>query len=230
MLEGRVSGAHNKFTAERNALIEWFERRGAILPRTYCRQFGTVATGAEHCVFFDLERFCAIKITHPNRFGHSVYAEGAHATPLEYLRRLGAHNVLLGDDIRLIGCVLDEEGFQIISSQPWITTHPTVPVATEAQIDALLMEIRFRRSQLFLHGHVFYSSHFNLVIGDAHSGNVLVSEHGEIVPIDLVIGYPGPALKAQLRSEFPPDTDSDDTSTTLGATPELGMPSWGDQI
>lgn len=47
---------------------------------------------AEHVVYYDDARALAIKATHANRFGHSAYAEGVPATPLEYLRRLGWHN------------------------------------------------------------------------------------------------------------------------------------------
>ena len=133
--------------AERDCLIDWFKNRGAVLPDTYCHQFGRVSIGSEHAVYFDRETLRAIKVTCPNRFGHSVYDIGSSATPLEYLRRLGLHNHLFGDDICLLGCVLADDGaIQIISSQPWVTAHPVHPDASPDQITSLLAEVRFRRS------------------------------------------------------------------------------------
>lgn len=218
MLES--GAAISRFAAERQCLVDWFKKRDAVLPTSYCRQFGPVSSGAEHSVYYDLAGFRAVKITHPNGFGHSVYQVGARATPLEYFRRLGLHNHFFGDDIRLLGCVLEEEGaIQIVSSQPWVTASSNTPTASDAQIDAYLSEIKFRRSQLFSDGAVFFNPNLRLVIADARSGNVLVTEGGDIMPIDLVIGLPSKELEALLRAELPQNqlSSPDDVSSTLGS-------------
>ncbi|HSY54656.1 MAG TPA: hypothetical protein VK785_09425 [Opitutaceae bacterium] len=193
-------------TIQRNCLIEWFKYRHEILAGNFCRQFHYFGEGAEHLVYFDLENLRAIKSTHPNQFGHSVAYEGARATPLEYLRRLVYHNWFFGDDIRLLGAIIGDDHLEIITSQPWITAHQTTPQASEAQIIQYFAGIRFRKSQIYPAGALFYSSHFNLVAADAHSRNVLVSDAGDIVAIDVVIGRPGQPLEERLRREFPKDT------------------------
>ncbi len=102
MLAGGES-RHKQYAAERNCLREWFARHGHILNKTFCSQFGPVSSGAEHRVYYDLAAHRAIKATHPNRFGHSVLAEGMQANPLEYLKRLICHNLLFGDDTSIAG-------------------------------------------------------------------------------------------------------------------------------
>jgi hypothetical protein len=216
---GKAGG--RSFATERNCLIEWFKNRGAVLNPDILNKFGPVSMGSEHAVYFDREGLRAIKCTRPNGFGHSVYAIGSHATPLEYLRRLGFNNHLFGDDIHLLGCFLSDDGaVQIVSSQPWVTASLTEPDASDEQIATLLAEVRFKRSRLFSEAAVFYSPELNLVVGDAHGGNVLVSEAGDVVPIDLVIGQPCKELEAKFRLENPQaesaEDDSDITTTTGG--------------
>lgn len=213
---GKTGG--RSFASERNSLIEWFRRRDAVLESAFLYKFKPVSTGSEHAVYFDREGLRAIKCTRPNGFGHSVYAIGCHATPLEYLRRLGFHNHLFGDDIHLLGCMISDDGaVEVVSSQPWITAHPSTPDASDSQIAAYLAEVRFKRSLLF-EAPVFYNPRLNIVIGDAHGGNVLFSEAGDVVPIDLVIGQPGKELEAKFKMENPLEASSgasaDDTSTT----------------
>jgi hypothetical protein len=210
---------HNTRSAQRYYLIEWFKRQGQLLNKGYCGQFSPVSSGAEHCVYFDLANLRAIKATHPNRFGHSVAYEGAQATPLEYLRRLAFHNRFFGDDIRLLGCIECDEDLEIITSQPWITADMASPAATAEQIDAYFKAITFRRSAQF-EGALFYSAYFGLVVGDAHSGNVLVSETGKIVPIDLVVGRPGAALKLRLEQELGLIQPQESGSFSFGYTPD----------
>jgi hypothetical protein len=217
MPDGGKAGRRS-FVAERDCLVEWFRKRDAVLTAEFLRKFKPVSTGSEHVVYFDREGLRAIKCTRPNGFGHSVYAIGCHATPLEYLRRLGFHNHLFGDDIHLLGCMVSDDGaIEIVSSQPWITAHPSTPAASDSQIAAYLEDVRFKKSLLF-EAPVFYNPYLNIVIGDAHGGNVLLSETGDVVPIDLVIGQPCKELEAKFKMEFPSGGPShaagDDTATT----------------
>src|SRR5690606_37930681 len=98
MLAARICNSVHR--AERLALIEWAAESNRILEPTFVEQFWHVSSGAEHAVFHDQCNALAIKATHPNRFCHSARGDGTPATPLEYLRRLGWHNLLFGDDVR----------------------------------------------------------------------------------------------------------------------------------
>lgn len=199
VLEGRRVG-HREFAAQRNCLVRWFENQGRLLGRDCCRQYRRVSEGAEHVVYFDADNGRAVKVTHPNRFGHSVVAEGHDASPLEYLRRLTFHNLLFGDDVRLLGCIFTGSHIELVTTQPWISAG-NPPTASQAQIDSYFEERRFARSSLFDQLPVYYSTGFDLVAMDAHPGNVLVSDKGFIMPIDVVVGVPGPEFRARLRRE-----------------------------
>lgn len=75
--------------AEKTGLLDWLRRNGLFVKEDFLTGLRPVSSGAEHVVYHDAARRLAVKITHPNRFGHSVYnASGGGATPLEYLRRL----------------------------------------------------------------------------------------------------------------------------------------------
>ena len=41
---------------------------------------------------------------------------------------------------------------------------------------------------------VFYQPDMGIIVADAHDRNILRNESGRLVPIDLVIGQPGPEL------------------------------------
>ncbi len=188
--------------AEKACLLDWLRRHDLLVENHFLNKLRPVSSGAEHVVYHDAERRRAIKITHPNRFGHSVYDEsGGGATPLEYLRRLAYHNVLFGDDIRLIGAHLDENALEIISSQPWIVSHPETPVPGQAAVDEYLASLGFVRSDLFPFGFYFYNRANGLAVADAQPNNILVGTDGRLAPIDLVIGRPGPALLRRLLAE-----------------------------
>lgn len=187
---------------EKICLLEWLSGNGLFVEENYLSSLRPVSSGAEHVVYHDAARRKAIKVTHPNRFGHSVYdASGGGATPLEYLRRLAYHNVLFGDEIRIVGARLDDEALEIITSQPWIVSHSETPVPTQAVVDEYLASLGFAHSGLFPLGFYFYNRANGLAIADAQPNNILVGTDGRLAPIDLVIGQPGPTLLAQLLTE-----------------------------
>jgi len=45
---------------------------------------------------------------------------------------------------------------------------------------------------------MYFHPRYEIVVADLHVGNVLRSE-GKLVPIDVVIGKPGPELRAKIR-------------------------------
>lgn len=188
--------------AEKTCLLEWLRRHDLLVEDGFLNRLRPVSSGAEHVVYHDAARRLAIKVTHPNRFGHSVYDDsGGGATPLEYLRRLAYHNVLFGDDIRIIGARLDDDALEIISSQPWIVSHSEDPVPAQAAVDEYLAALGFGRSALFPLGFYFYNRANGLAVADAQPNNILVATDGRLAPIDLVIGHPGSALLKRLLAE-----------------------------
>jgi hypothetical protein len=114
-----ASGARGKGvrTAQLNLLIEWCSIHGKSLPPDFLIWYSRVGVGGEHTVYRNTETKLAIKVTHPNGFGHSVWADGAVATPLEYLQRLQLHNELFGDAIQICGLILGENHVQIVTTQ-----------------------------------------------------------------------------------------------------------------
>lgn len=188
--------------AERDSLTEWFKRSGKILSEGYCRQFHAIGGGAEHDVYMDLHGQRAVKVTRGNRFGWSISYPGAHATPLEYMRRLVYHNWFFGDDIELVGAILSDDHIEVVTSQTWIHCDRTQAEPTEAQIDQYFAALAFKRSTLYPEGAMYYSPEFDIVAADAHARNVLLSSDGHLHPIDIVIGRPGKDLAAALNSEF----------------------------
>jgi hypothetical protein len=119
----RAGGAFRSWAgAERAALFSWARLTGRLLGSRFIEEFARVSQGAEHVVYHDERRRLAIKATHPDCFGHSMRNEGLAAGPVEYLQRLGWHNALFGDDIRVLGVACSEDSLEIITSQPWIVS------------------------------------------------------------------------------------------------------------
>lgn len=122
-IRARTEGI-SQYRAERRAHVEWAHTLGRALDHTYIEQFKFVGEGAEHRVYRD-DAICnlAIKATSSNRFGYSTFREDLGASPLDYLRRLGAQNAIFGDDMRLIGVFNSgdpecPEHIEVVTSQP----------------------------------------------------------------------------------------------------------------
>ncbi len=209
----------NRLQAERDALRHWARCNDKELTSGYCGQYHPIGAGAEHRVFFDVAQGLAIKATHPNRFGWSVEYEGANATPFEYLRRLIYQNWFFGDRINLVGVVTGDDHLEVITSQPWITGMETHPEATEEQIVSYFADLGFVPTRLFPSRSGFYNKEVDIVAADAHPRNILVSEFGQILPIDVVMGRPGPRLARLLALEFPPQPSSGAIGRSFGPDP-----------
>jgi hypothetical protein len=198
-----VPGKDSHRPTQREALIGWAERHKKRLDSGYVSRFPFFGDGAEHCVYHDQSRGLAIKITHPGGFGYSAHREGAKATPLEYLERLSYANALFGDEIRIVGVCGAKNVLQVITSQPWIPANNAEPTATEEEIDDYFGSLRFRRVEINPGVPIFYNSDVGLIVADAHVGNVLRSQ-GRLVPIDVVIGKPGPDLFKRILETLEP--------------------------
>jgi hypothetical protein len=193
---GKTLGIHR---SEYAALIEWANAAGKRVNFSHIEQFQHVAEGAEHVVYHDLIRGLAIKATHINRFGHSTDGERRSATPLEYLRRLGWHNILFGDDIRIEGIAYEDAQLEVITSQPWIVADLLRPLPTQEEIDAYFEQRHFKKAIINPDAPLYFNADINIVIADAHNRNILREEHeGKLYPIDVVIGRPGSKLHRAL--------------------------------
>jgi len=188
----------NLAQAERIALRSWAILNGKKISFGFVEQFKPIGSGAEHRVYHDEEHGLAVKVTHTNRFGHSVFARDTLATPGEYLRRLGWNNVLLGDEFRILGIAFDEEQIEIVSAHRWIEANEDRSVPTEEEIAQYLNRFGFSRltdPEIPL----FYHAGLKLLLADAHDANVIRNREGNCVAVDVVIGRPGPRLRAELK-------------------------------
>jgi hypothetical protein len=126
--------------------------------------------------------------------------EGLSALPSEYLQRLIYHNELFGDRISIRGVFSSEGAVQLVSLQPWIKLDAEHPVPDQGDVDDYFRNIGFIRS---LHAAVpvYYHAELDLAVLDAHPQNILRDESGRLVPIDVVVGTPGKAVRGLLGIE-----------------------------
>lgn len=185
--------------AEREALIEWAVQKNLVVTDDFLDRFDYKGSGAEHRVYYDEETNSAIKVTHPNKFGHSSFGPFRSATAVEYFLRLAWCNALLGDDFRMIGMIYDEEQIQLLSSQPWISAHQN-PHPEKAEIDSYFQRIRFHPGLANEDAPLYYNADSGLIILDAHDHNVIRDWDGKIAAIDVVIGLPGPEVCLEIQN------------------------------
>ena len=50
---------------------------------------------------------------------------------------------------------------------------------------------------------LYFQPEMGIIVADAHDRNILRNESGRLVPIDLVIGNPGPELLDQILRKTP---------------------------
>jgi len=198
--DGSITG----WKAERRALLEYAEKYGKLLSQDHLSQFSYKGSGAEHRVFHDAEKGRAVKVTHPNRYGHSAYGPGLSATPSEYLRRLAWANGILGDDFRIHGVICEEEHIEIVSSHPWITAHPESPQPSTEEIAAYFKRFDFEPVSVDPSVPLYFNRRSGLLIIDATDLNVIRDRNEYIAAIDVGIGFPGPQILRQIEEYFEP--------------------------
>lgn len=175
------------FTFAFGALIEWAEAAGLI---SYRANFsilvrGPVTCGNEHEVWFDEDSNRWFKLTYANKFGLPWGRSEPTATALEYLTRLVLQNKYFLDDIQLVAVLADNSQMRILTSQP----HIAGEAAPAEEIQAWFNELDFVRVES--HGSIaWYRKKENLLVADAHEGNVIKTLTGDLVPIDLNIVQP----------------------------------------
>ena len=189
-------GGSQAFANAFRAFLEWGESCSLICSSAdypFLRR-APEAKGNEHEVWFDQDSNRWFKATYPNKFGLGWSEEG-FATAREYLTRLVLSNRHFGDDIRLVALVNQHEQLRVLTSQPHIAGEP----ATHEEICSWFIGLRFRRIESVA-GLAWYRADLNLLVADAHEGNVIKAHDGSLYPIDLNIAEPTGQLLEWVRS------------------------------
>ncbi len=177
---GGLFGA-TQLAAECEALRQWAEQAGCLRPFEATSRPAD-AFGYEHEVWFPQGSGAdarVIKATYGNCFGH--LPDGAEATPLGYLERLELCNEVLGDQISLLGIEECRPGvIRVVTAQPAIEGHP----AEAQEIARFFLCSGFERRR-WGKNVVWYRATDGIVASDTHGGNVLRTEEGALVAIDV---------------------------------------------
>lgn len=185
---------------QRSALLRWAEESGLILDSSIWTQKAVIG-GSEHDIWESEGEVW--KVTRPDRFGWTVLAgedeepQIAEATPLEYLERWRYANNLLGDNAKLRGVSMTDEGVQVVISHPFIEgPYPGKPAIVRE-----LSKHGFVLVPQFFVGSEgdssFYNDERRIAIFDATCDNFILSQ-GIPIPVDVVIVAAGDFLRRQL--------------------------------
>jgi hypothetical protein len=185
--------------AEYLALVDYARIHGKLLPSSFLDGYRPQGSGAEHRVYHDFAGGRAVKVTHPNSFGHCPYGPGVSAVPSEYFHRMAWCNVILGDDFVFHGIIYNGDDLEIVVSHPWISVHAQRPHPEQNEIEAYFQNFGFVSASGDLNVPIYFNQKSGLVILDAHDTNVIRDESGALFAIDVVIGRPGPRLKQQVE-------------------------------
>lgn len=143
--------------------------------------------GNEHQVWFQAESCTYLKATWPNHFGmlviHRLDEEPA-ASPIDYLERWMWHNQLFGDTAEFVGALETEQGLRLIIRQPAIEGVP----ATEEEIDTFFTSTGWLRFTIGAN-IAYFDPAQQIVISDTHRGNIIATEDGLLLPIDLRVQF-----------------------------------------
>lgn len=189
---GAGNGGGQAFSASFASLIEWGEAVDLIRSKDDFPCFGRRPDGYgdEHEAWFDPINNNWIKATYENRFGLAWGRKGS-ATAGEYLTRLVLQNQYFGDVIDLVALVNCGAKLRVLTSQPHVAGDP----ACYEEIQHWLFGLGFER--FGSDGSIaWYRRLDNLLVADAHEGNVIRSSAG-LFAIDVNIMKPeGEILKA----------------------------------
>jgi DNA ligase (NAD+) len=169
------SDLQERIRQEAKSILEWGLETGRIIDpdRIFelVKEWKELGGQSEHTVFYvkDLDR--VVKFTIPPNFG----AQGSRA----YLSNITASNYLFEDDIRFHGIVQIETGPIFVVSQPYV--HGVEPTIQE--VSEWFTANGYRSSGY----NRWHDDATGVEIADAHSGNLIKTEDGELVPIDLQV-------------------------------------------
>ncbi len=140
------------------------------------------AFGFEHEVWFMPHRDepWVLKATYPDAFGH--LPDGRACFPTEYFERLLLQNEVFGDDIRLEGIAIEIGTCRVITSQPAVAGRFAEP----EEVDRFFLDRGFSEIKLKVR-KLWWRPTDDIVCADTHGGNILVTESGMMVAIDVPV-------------------------------------------
>jgi DNA ligase (NAD+) len=167
---------------EAKSVVSWAVECGRLLdPRRFGRlaaRYPQLGGQSEHTVFNLQSRQRVIKFTLPPNFG-------AQGDALAYLANLDASNALFGDDIVLHGVLETKRGPALVTSQPYVPGCAPTPNEIESW---------FIAGGYHSTGHNRWKNNITgAEIADAHTGNLIKTRKGELIPIDLQVLHQGEA-------------------------------------
>lgn len=179
---------------ETESLLEWAAQAGRLIApdRFFAALENERDLGgqSEHTVFHVASCGRVVKFTLPPAFG-------AQGDALAYLRNLQASNRLFGDDILLHGILQTEQGLALVTSQPFIEgSRPGDEEVAKWFIDGGYRSIGHNR---------WLNDATDTEIADAHTGNLIKTSDGDLIPIDLQVLNEGNAGISSAISH-PPST------------------------
>lgn len=124
-----------------------------------------------------------MKITNPGFYGNTLRVRDGKiglgpATPLEYLRRWELSNLIFEDDASVLGIVGHPHGARIVIAQPLVVgARPSLE-----EIAAFMAAVGFAPAQ----DSLFFRSDDLILVGDAHPGNFLRNDAGQVFAIDAI--------------------------------------------
>ncbi len=160
---------------EAESILEWGTHASRILEdegvSRLIRDWKELGGQSEHTVFLaqDFER--VIKFTLPPNFG----AQGS----IPYLRNIIACNRIFGDDIWFHGILATKQGPAFVISQPYV--EGTEPSSEEIADWFLDQGYESKGHNRWFHPET------GVDVADAHTGNLMKTSEGELVPIDLQV-------------------------------------------
>ncbi len=181
---------------EAESILEWGNQSGRIIEtegiHRLLRDWKKLGGQSEHTVFHIEALSRIVKFTIPPNFG----AQGS----LLYLANIDASNRLFGDDIVLHGILPSDEGPAFLISQPYVEgTEPTLAEVADW----------FTAQGYELNGHNRWRHpETGTDIADAHTGNLIKTADGELVPIDLQVLKEGHLTERGLESAAQPESSS----------------------
>lgn len=180
--------------SEAESLLSWAKENGRLID--FGKLEGLAASHpdlggqSEHVVFHISETERVAKFTIPPYFG-------AQGTAQAYLKNLLAANRLYQDSIFLHGVTETTNGVSLVISQPYVVgSRPH-----DEEVAAWFQEGGYHST-----GHNRWKhEEYGIEIADAHTGNLIKTEDGELVPIDLQILSEGTAFStiADIQSSTP---------------------------
>jgi DNA ligase (NAD+) len=209
---GRSDGADvpQRLRQEAESVVPWARETGRLIDPS---RFGEITAGfaslggqSEHVVFRPHDASRVVKLTIPPNFG-------AQGGAIAYLTNLDAANRLFGDDIQFHGVVETLHGPSLVTSQPFIAG--SVPTPDE-------VATWFQNAGYQSTGHNRWKHpETGTEIADAHVGNLIKSDDGELIPIDLQILDAGDGNSISQISNILSSPDLQPVRRSLG---EVGSP------